>query len=97
MIAINYNISNENKSSISEPQEPKPLYTPVPLVSYRLYDIAKDDFADVLTETVDDLTDEPSENYIYYDHDYHTQTSDHEVIRTKRDYISDAISTGIEL
>ena len=73
------------------------MYTPVLLVSYRLYDVDDDNFADALTETDDDLTDKPSENDIYYDHDYDTQTSDDEVIMTKRGYISDAISTGREL
>ena len=69
----------------------------MPLVSYRLYDVADDDFADVLTKTDDDLTDKSSENDIYHDHDYDSQTNDHEVIRTKRGYISDAITTGREL
>ena len=87
MIAIDYDISNQTKSSISDPRKPEPLYTPVPLVSYRLYAVDEDDFADVLTETDDDLTEEPSENDIYHDHDYDSQTSDHEVSRTKRGHI----------
>ena len=68
---------------MSKPQEPEPLYTPVPLVSYRLYEGDEDDFADALTETDDNLTDKPSENDIYHDHDYNSQTNDHEGIRTK--------------
>ena len=83
--------SNQTKFSISEPQEPKPLYT---LVSYKLYYVGEDQFADTLTETDDDLTDEPSENDIYHDHDYDSQTNHREVIRIKIGYISDAISTG---